>query len=97
MKIGKSPSAPIREKSRERREGKEKDRGSKKGFLGMNFPPGPRARSSSAGVLGKDKGKGKSDGDGGLSESQNPASGKAQDRTLIEGGWPGHNGLLQVT
>jgi len=42
----------------------------------MNFPPSPMTRSSSAGVLGKDKGKGESDGDGALNESQNPAGGK---------------------
>jgi len=76
MKIRKSPSVPSRKKSRERQEGKEKDRGSKKGFLGMNFPPSPRARSSSAGIFGKDKGKGESDGDGDLNESHNPAGGK---------------------
>ena len=76
MKIRKSPSVPSRKKSRERQEGKEKDRGSKKRFLGMNFPPSPMTRSSSAGVLGKDKGKGESDGDGALNESQNPAGGK---------------------
>jgi len=33
----------------------QKDRKLKRGFLGMNFPQNARARSSSAGVLGKDR------------------------------------------
>jgi len=67
---------PIHKKSRGGQEGKEKDRGSNKEVLGMNFPPSPRARSSSAGVLGKDRDKDKSDGDGDLNESPNPAGGR---------------------
>ena len=76
MRITKSPSVPIRKKSRERQEGKGKDRGSKKGFLRMNFSPSPTAHGSTAGVLGKDKSKGKSGRDGDFNESQNPAGGK---------------------
>jgi len=85
MKTRKSPSVPIRKKSRGGQEGKKKDRGSKKGFLGMNFPPSPRARSSSAGVLGKDKDKdkGKSEGTEISMNFRTLPAEEAQDRTLV--------------
>ena len=35
----------------------------------MNFPPSPKAYSSSAGVLGKDRDKDKPDGDGDFNEA----------------------------
>ncbi|CAZ83056.1 unnamed protein product [Tuber melanosporum] len=69
---------PFRKKGGGRQEGKEKEKEyeSKRGFLGMNFPPSPRARSSSAGVLGLGKGKGKPGRDGDLNDADNPAGGK---------------------
>jgi len=75
-KVKKSPSMPFRMKSRGRQEGKEKDKESRRGFLGMGFPPSPRARSSSAGVLGKDWDKGKPDGDGDINDARKPPGGK---------------------
>ena len=42
----------------------------------MGFPPSPRARSSSAGVLGKDWDKGRPDGDGDLNDARNTPGGK---------------------
>ncbi|RPA90155.1 hypothetical protein L873DRAFT_1795647 [Choiromyces venosus 120613-1] len=77
IKVKRSPSMPFRKKPKGGQDGKEKDKESKKGFLGMNFPPSPRARSSSAGVLDKDKDKGKSDKDGDPNDAHNPANGKA--------------------
>ena len=67
---------PFRIKSRGRQEGKEKDKESRRLFLGMGFPPSPRARSSSAGVLGTDWDKGKPDGDGDLNNARNPPGGQ---------------------
>jgi len=45
------------------------------GLLGMEFPPSPGARSSSAGVLCKDRDKGKPDGDGYCNDARNPPPG----------------------
>ena len=75
-KVKKSPSMPFYKRGRGGEEGKEKDRESKRGFLGMNFPPSPRARSSSAGVLGKDRDTSDLDGDGDFSDGRNPLGGK---------------------
>ena len=61
----------------------------------MNFPQNPRARSSSAGVLGKDKDKGKPDGDGDFNDSRYSSGERLPDRTRIERGWPCYNGLLR--
>ncbi|CUS14992.1 unnamed protein product [Tuber aestivum] len=77
-KIKKSPSMLFRKKCRGGRGGEDKDRESKRGFLGMSFPPSPRARSSSAGVLDKDKEKDKLDRGGALNNPQCPAGGNAQ-------------------
>jgi len=78
-----------------RHEGRGKDRKLKRGFLGMNFPRNARARGSSAGVLGKDRIKVNLMGREISMILGGPLPGKLPDRTLIEGGWPGYNGLLQ--
>jgi len=70
-KVKKWPSIPFSKGGRGRQEGKEDDRKSNKGFLGMNFPPSPKTRSSSAGELAKDKDKAKPDGDGDFNGAQN--------------------------
>ncbi|PUU82903.1 hypothetical protein B9Z19DRAFT_1120009 [Tuber borchii] len=67
----------------------------KKGVFGLNFPPSPRAPSSYAGVLGKDRDKGKPGEDGDFNGAQNSPAEKVQDRDLMERGWPGYHGLLQ--
>jgi len=65
------------------------------GFLGINFPPSPRACSPSAGVLGKDRDKCKPDGDGDSNVARSPPAEKVRNRALMERGWPGYNGLPQ--
>ncbi|PWW77832.1 hypothetical protein C7212DRAFT_362443 [Tuber magnatum] len=89
-KIKKSPSMLFRKKDKGGQAGKEKDKELKRGFLGMNFPPSPRARSSSTGVLGQDKEKGKLDRDGDLNDAQNPAGGKGPASSPSAGrmSWP---------
>ncbi|KAG0633533.1 hypothetical protein HOY80DRAFT_1104625 [Tuber brumale] len=75
-KVKKSPPMPFRKKGGGCQEGKEKDKESKRGFLGMNFPPSPRARSSSAGVLGMGKDKGKPGRDGDINDAHIHTCGK---------------------
>jgi len=75
-KVKKSPSMPFRKKGRGGQEGKEKDRESKRGFLRRSFPPSPRARSSSAGVLGKDRDKGNPDRDEDFNDAWNLPGGR---------------------
>jgi len=95
-KVENSPSTPFRKRGRGRQEGKEENRESNRGFLGKNMPPKPRVRGSSPPVLGQDRYNGKPYGGGGFKTLGTPPAEKAQDRALMERGWPGYHGLLQV-
>ena len=74
--VKQSPSMPFRKSGRGGQEGKEKDGESKRVFIGTNLSQSSRARSSSAGVLGKDRDKGKPDGDGDFNHARNFFGGK---------------------
>ena len=63
---------PFRKGGRDEREGREKDKESKRRFLGMKFPRSPRARSSSVSVLSLDRDRGKPDGGGDFNGAPNP-------------------------
>jgi len=78
-------------------EGKGKDRESKRGFHRISFPLSPRDRSTSVGVLGKDRDKSKPNGEGDFKDAGNLAGGKGAgsipDGARIAG--LHFNGLLQ--
>jgi len=72
----------FRKRDRSGQEGKEIDRESKRVFHGTNFPPSPRARSSSVGLLEKDRDKGIPDEDEYFLMLGTPPAEKVQDRAL---------------
>jgi len=61
----------------------------------MHILPSPRPRSSSAGVLGKNRDKDKPDGDGYFHDSRYPLGGKGAESSTNERGCPGYHYLLQ--
>lgn len=87
----------LLERGRARQEGRGNDGKWKRAFLRMNFPRNHRARSSSAGLLGKDKDKGISDGDGDFNHSRYSSSGKAagSNPNRARMAWLRYNSLLR--
>ena len=87
----------LLERGRARQKGRGSDGKLKRGFLGMNFPQSPRARSSSGGVLGKDSDKGISDKGGDFKNSRYSSGGKAarSNPNRARMAWLRYNGLLR--